>query len=424
MTGPKLADDVLPLAALPMVRGAERLTASLLAGVDTQALLAELSGPFETEQSLYAALLDTATLAMLMRQNELGLQLQRDVLARCRLFRVQGGPLSTRPIRVLAIAAPGDLQMNLPIEFITAHLDVRLDLLFVTEDGVLPPVIPDHDVAFCVASDLDQAALHRCAALLRNWPRPILNDPNRLACGHIEDLTRAGLAACFADAPGVYAPPVVSLSRTALAARLQGTDPHPALCDGGAWPLLVRQHGAHAGASLELVADAPALRAYLAAMPGERFDLTRFVDYRDADGLYRKRRVALIQGEAFLCHMGVSDHWMIHYLNAGMDRDAAKRTDEAAAMASFATDFAPRHATAFAALQDGLGLDYMVLDCAEAPDGRLLLFEVEMAAIVHLLDPAALFPYKPPQMRRVFQAFGHMLERAARPQPLRATAAA
>jgi hypothetical protein len=409
--GPNLTGDLTP----PLVRGAERLTASLLAGVETQALLAELSGPFASEQALYGALFDTATLAMLMRQNELGLQLQRDLLTRCRLFRVQGGPVSARPIRVLAIAAPGDLQMNLPIEFITAHLDVQLDLLFLTEDGVLPPALPDHDVAFCVASDLDPVALHRCADLLRSWPRPVLNDPNRLACGRIEDLTRAGIAACFADAPGVYAPPVVSLTRAALAARLDGAEDYPRLCDGGAWPLLVRQHGAHAGASLAQVADAPALRAYLDATPGERFDLTRFVDYRDADGLYRKRRVALIQGEAFLCHMGVSDHWMIHYLNAGMDRDAAKRADEAAAMAAFETEFAPRHATAFATLQEGLGLDYMVLDCAEAPDGRLLLFEVEMAAIVHLLDPASLFPYKPPQMRLVFQGFQRMLQRAAGP---------
>ncbi len=412
--GPILASDATSPGLLPVVRGAERLTAALLAGVDTQDLLAELSGPFATEQALYAALFDTATLAMLMRQNELGLQLQRDVLARCRLFRLQGGETSERPVRVLALAAPGDLQMNLPIEFITAHLDVRLDLLFLTEDGVLPAVVPDHDVAFCVASDLDPQALQRCADVLRRWPRPVLNDPNRLACGEIADLTRAGIAACFADAPGVYAPPVVSLTREALQARLEGPEAYPKLCDGGAWPLLVRRHGAHAGASLQRVADAPALRAYLAETEGERFDLTRFVDYRDADGLYRKRRVALIQGEAFLCHMGVSDHWMIHYLNAGMDQDAAKRADEATAMAVFEAGFAPRHATAFAALQEGLGLDYMVLDCAETPDGRLLLFEVEMAAIVHLLDPPALFPYKPPQMRRVFEAFGRMLRRAAR----------
>ena len=55
----------------------------------------------------------------------------------------------------------------------------------------------------------------------------------------------------------------------------------------------------------------------------------------------------------------------------------------------------------------------MLIDCAEAPDGRLLLFEIEMAAIIHALDPVALFAYKQPQMQRVFKAFGHMLEQAA-----------
>ena len=82
-------------------------------------------------------------------------------------------------------------------------------------------------------------------------------------------------------------------------------------------------------------------------------------------------------------------------------------------MVTFEADFVPRHRAALAMLQARLGLDYVILDCAEAPDGRLLLFEVEMAAIIHLLDPVALFPYKQPQMRRVFAAFGALLERVA-----------
>jgi hypothetical protein len=60
-------------------------------------------------------------------------------------------------------------------------------------------------------------------------------------------------------------------------------------------------------------------------------------------------------------------------------------------------------------------MDYVLLDCAEGPDGRLLLFEVEMAAIIHLLDSPELFPYKPPQMRRVFKAFEEMLLRETIP---------
>ena len=63
------------------------------------------------------------------------------------------------------------------------------------------------------------------------------------------------------------------------------------------------------------------------------------------------------------------------------------------------------------ALHDRLGFDYYSIDCAETQDGRLLVFEADAAAIIHLMDPAAMFPYKQPQMRRVFAAFQAMLDR-------------
>ncbi len=84
-------------------------------------------------------------------------------------------------------------------------------------------------------------------------------------------------------------------------------------------------------------------------------------------------------------------------------------------MAGFDEGFARRHAAAFAQLQAAIGLDYLVIDCAETPDGRLLLFEADVAMIVHAMDPPDLFPYKGPQMRKVFAAFQAMLANAARP---------
>ncbi|MBV9776733.1 MAG: hypothetical protein JO143_06760, partial [Acetobacteraceae bacterium] len=131
------------------------------------------------------------------------------------------------------------------------------------------------------------------------------------------------------------------------------------------------------------------------------------------DGLFRKYRLICIDRAPFLCHMAVSEHWMVHYLNAGMETSADRRAEEARAMAEFDTGFAVRHAAALEALNDWIGLDYFQLDCAETPDGRLLVFEADVAAIVHLMDPPDLFPYKPAQMRRVFNAFDRMLRRRA-----------
>ncbi len=129
--------------------------------------------------------------------------------------------------------------------------------------------------------------------------------------------------------------------------------------------------------------------------------------------MFRKFRIAFIDGAPFLCHMAASEHWMVHYLNAGMAEHAERRADEARAMAAFDGGFAVRHAPAFATLCERMALDYFQIDCAEMPDGRLLIFEAAVAGIVHLMDPPDLFAYKPPQMRRVFAAFDAMLRRRA-----------
>jgi hypothetical protein len=134
-----------------------------------------------------------------------------------------------------------------------------------------------------------------------------------------------------------------------------------------------------------------------------------FIDYRGADGRFRKLRVALVEGRPFIVHMAVSDHWMIHYLNAGMTEDAGKRAEEAAMFERFDDGFARRHAAAFSALSAAFGLDYFAIDCAETGDGSLLVFEADIAMIIHDMDDPGIFPYKGPQMRKVFAAFRTML---------------
>jgi hypothetical protein len=111
--------------------------------------------------------------------------------------------------------------------------------------------------------------------------------------------------------------------------------------------------------------------------------------------------------------MAISRDWMIHYLNADMFDNEANRAEEARFMASFDEQFATRHADALAEVHRRTDLDYVLLDCSETRDGKLLIFEVGTAMIVHMLDPAAVFPYKPPQMEKIFEAFERMLRRKA-----------
>ncbi len=88
-------------------------------------------------------------------------------------------------------------------------------------------------------------------------------------------------------------------------------------------------------------------------------------------------------------------------------------------MEGFDAGFARRHASAFAALHRRIGLDYFAVDCAETQDGGLLIFEADVAMIVHDLDPPDLYPYKKSQMRKVFDAFEALLRRLAQGPPER-----
>ena len=52
-----------------------------------------------------------------------------------------------------------------------------------------------------------------------------------------------------------------------------------------------------------------------------------------------------------------------------------------------------------------IGLDYFGIDSAELPDSRLLVFEVDVAMVVHNMDSAKIYPYKHVAMRKLFDAF-------------------
>ena len=156
---------------------------------------------------------------------------------------------------------------------------------------------------------------------------------------------------------------------------------------------------------MERITTAAELAAWLEGESASEIYVAPFVDFRGPDSLYNKQRIVFIKGRAYASHMALSEHWIVHYLSAGMARSAGKRAVEQAWMENFDTDFAVRHAKAFAALYRRVGLDYFGIDSAELPDGRLLVFEVDVAMVVHNMDSATLYPYKRVAMRKLFDAF-------------------
>ena len=340
------------------------------------------------------AWLDASFVLQLLGQRAAGLDVQHHALAIRSLYALPA-PARTPALNLLVLMGPGDFMANTPVEFLLQTSSIAATVQYVTPDLPLPEEVPDHDALFVAIaqSDANAALLRDVARMLDGWPRPVINRPERIA-----HLSRDGACALLDGVPGMLVPRTV---RTGRAAMMQLTDV--------AFPMIVRPVDSHAGTDLHKVGDAAALGAYLAAHPASAFYLAPFVDYSGPDGQFRKYRIVLIDGNPFICHLAISSHWMVHYLNAGMDDSAAKRAEEAAGMARFDEGFARRHAAALAEIDARIGLPYLGIDCAETRDGRLLIFEVDNAMVVHAMDDPGRYPYKGPVMDRVFGAFEAML---------------
>ena len=353
--------------------------------------------------------LDLSLIAQLLGDKPAGLAIQQEILASHRLFRSPCAVPKPR-LRVLALAAATDMGSNTPIEFLLEDSEIELMTLYVTPEAELPHALPDHDIAIVVASDSEDCrdALRRIGLMMPGWPRPLLNPPH-LVC----NLDRDKLHRLLAGIEGLKIPATAAVTRERLSGLSQSAAAPVDIMADPAFPVIVRPRGSHAGAGLAKIDDADAMERYLGGRQELEFFISRFVDYSGGDGLFRKCRIVVVDGRPYACHLAVADRWDVWYLNAGMSLSASKRLEEETFMRTFDTGFAPRHRTALAGMTDRIGLDYFTVDCAVTKDGSLLIFEADNTAIVHNMDPPEIFPYKAPQMRKVFDAFAAMLHRRA-----------
>jgi len=354
-----------------------------------------------------AALQDLSAIALLQGRPDDRIALQLEALKLQRVYRQLATRTTAEPLRLLAFMAPGDFKANLPVEFLLADSSVQLDMLYMMQGAPLPDVVPDHDVALVAIAESEQAQplLRELARALRTWPKPVVNAPDRVA-----RLSRDGTWELLKSAPGVVFPINVRVGRARLMDVAGGKTAVESILGGSGFPIITRPLDSHAGEGLAKLDNRPAITRYLQERPEEKFYIAPYIDYRGSDGLFRKYRIALIEGRPFACHMAISEHWMIHYLNAGMRDNPAKRAEEARFMLDFDIEFAVRHARALNAVARLTGLEYLPFDCGETQDGRLLVFESGPNMIVHSMDPPDIFPHKRAQMEKVFTAFQAMLK--------------
>jgi hypothetical protein len=409
-----MQSEMLALAVKARAQCADRVGMAKLAkaafdGHDLKPLWAKLIAKLLDGTADAGEGLDVALIAQLLGDKSAGLAIQQEVLQSHQLFR-SPCKSETPQLRVLGLAAATDMGSNTPIEFLLENTDIELMILYVIPEAELPSPLPDHDVAIVIASDSEdcQHVLRKIEDVAARWPRPLLNPP-RLVC----NLDRDKLHRLLAGIDGLVMPATFTAQRAPLIEVAEEREWLATIAGDLAFPIIIRPRGSHAGVGLDRANDAIELSLYLDERDEQEFFIARFVDYASEDGLFRKCRVVFVDGQPYACHMAIASRWDIWYLNAGMGANEEKRREEATFMQTFDIGFGRRHRTALAAVAERVGLDYFIIDCAETKNGALLLFEADNTAVVHDMDHADVFPYKSPQMQKVFSAFAAMLERRA-----------
>ena len=390
--------------------GFARLTTMAFDGTDLRPLRDQLISKVVAGTAGAGEGLDLSLITQLLGDKRAGIAIQAEVLAFHQLYR---SPCSVEQpkLRVLALAAAIDMGGNTPIEFLLEGSAIELQTLYVVAGIELPVPLPDHDVAIVIASDSEECreALRKIDRAMSRWPRPLLNPPQL-----VRHLDRDKLHGLLCGIQGLDIPATACVTRAQLS---EVAISNIGLADVAAelqFPIIVRPRGSHAGVGLAKIDNSVMIAQYLRDQPGQEFFISRFVDYAGHDGLFRKYRIALVDGRPYACHMAIADRWDIWYLNAGMAFSQSKRLEEERFMRTFDGDFALRHQGALAALVARIGLDYFTIDCAENKDSELLIFEADNTAVVHNMDSPEVYPYKSPQMRKIFEAFAAMLYRRAR----------
>lgn len=380
-----------------MVLGLATIMRMAFGGDNLSELTSQLIDRIQTDASDAAALLDLSIVMQLNAQPAVASELQAQALRLQQHYALASNPF--RPsLRLLAIMGPGEVMANTPIEFLIEESDVSLELLYLGAGLPVPAYLPEHDIAFVAVCESDQnrQLLKDLNEVMQHWPKPFINAPSAIAL-----LNRSSVSRNLSSIRSLVASDAHRLTRAEIS-DLAGSD---------CFPVIARPVNSHAGCGLEKLENQADLLQFLETQSSQEFFVAPFIDYRSADGWFRKYRITILEGQPFAAHMAISRHWMVHYLNADMLNNCKNRDEEASFMSSFDSTFATKHALALEEIDRCIGLDYYSIDCAETIDGRLLVFEIDSGAVVHSMDPVDVFPYKAPQMARVFNAFQQMLHR-------------
>lgn len=307
--------------------------------------------------------------------------------------------------RVLVLKAPSGYPANAILDFCIDFNRNDLNVLYITKSVTVLPEAPATDVIFSAIGETEENedTINRCIALLASTDKPVLNHPI-----HLKKVRRSELYTTLRNVAGCIALKTLRLSRDCA---MQGVSDQSQV-GGMEFPLLIRPIDTHRGDGMELVHTSNDVRDYVERFPALTFNITPFVDYRSADGYYRKYRVIVIAGKPFAYHLAISENWLVHYWRvSGLMREHAWMREEEERFLSAPGSVFPDWDATFRDMAAAIGLDYFGVDCAVSEDGSVLVFECDPCAFVHCREALDdVFAYKYDYVPRIFSALDDLMD--------------
>jgi hypothetical protein len=247
------------------------------------------------------------------------------------------------------------------------------------------PELGRYDCVLNLVTDPDQQprTLEAVQKLLRGYRGRAINRPDAVL-----RTTRDLVAKRLAGTDGLRVPKVIRLRNPKAGAASKAAERA-----GMTYPLIVRLAGTHTGRVLGIIEDAAGLDAI--CIGREDFILIEFVDYRSADGLFRKYRLWAFGKRTIFRHMVAGDDWNVHVkerLRFMLDRDDLI-AEERQLLARPEGVFPPIVHSVFDAVRTRMGLDFFGMDFAIGGDGRVILFEANATMNFFPLEVHEKFSY-------------------------------
>ena len=215
--------------------------------------------------------------------------------------------------------------------------------------------------------DSRQKALNQAEKFIQGFDLPVINHPE-----NVRKTTKDSLWNLFGDRSDIIVPKTIRTSPR----RLSEIDQ---IIESGEmnFPFLFEATNRNEDRSF-LFVSSPEQMGELERFPfdGQDFYMTRHIDYRSADGLYRKYRFYVIGGKVYPGHLIVANHWLIQNDIQAKSTftkipDAIKGEEK-----GFLSLFRKKRIPVFDMIYESLKLDYFAIDCSFDQMTRPILFGV------------------------------------------------